>query len=142
MSLSAGWHTGGTADLRCTRRPRTQSHTNGTRVEANSRLPTIVPQQASEPFVADDLTLATADFLARINDCQPSPLVVVEQNSLLAVFLPEHRILRPKILDHSLLLAIDPTSENYEQKLPGMKNEPHGTPMLKLGAESTASGER
>jgi hypothetical protein len=49
------------------------------------------------------------------------PLVIVEQNALLAELLSEHTILGPKVLDHVLLLAIDPAGQ--DQQLPGCRRD-------------------
>ncbi|MHC4406087.1 MAG: hypothetical protein ACYTG0_41145 [Planctomycetota bacterium] len=59
-------------------------------------------------------------------DSQTAPLIVVQQDAFLTEFLFEHLILGPQVLDDFLLLTIDPTSENDEIQLPGLKNEIHG----------------
>ena len=45
-------------------------------------------------------------------DGQPPTLVVVEQHSILAQLLLEHLVFGTQVLDHLLLLPVDPTGEN------------------------------
>ena len=61
-----------------------------------------------EPFASEDLTL----------DGQPSPLIVVEQNSLLAELLYQHLVFGSQVLDCRLLLPIDPRCQDQNQELP------------------------
>ncbi len=49
------------------------------RRDANSRHPTIMPQHPAEPFIANDLTLDTGDFLAGINDAVLQPLMIARR---------------------------------------------------------------
>ena len=49
--------------------------------------------------------------------CEPSTLRVRPANALVAKLLAELLILGLEILDHGLLLSVDPTRENKEQKL-------------------------
>jgi len=44
-------------------------------------------------------------------DGQPMPLVVVQQYAFPAELLLEHLILSPEVLDHNLLLPIDPAGQ-------------------------------
>ena len=68
-----------------------------------------------QPFAAEDLTLQR----------ESSTLVIVQQDSLLAELFLEHLILGSQILDHFLLLAIDPAGENHQVELPGLEDEGH-----------------
>ena len=68
-------------------------------------------------------TFATEDLAC---DCQSTPLVVGEQNAFLAQLLFQHLVFGPQVLDHLLLLLVDPARENDEQELPWMQNERHG----------------
>ena len=68
-----------------------------------------------ESFVARDLAL----------DGQSSSLIIVEQSPLVAKLLLEHLVLGSQILDHLLLLTIDPAGEDDEAELPRLKNEVH-----------------
>ena len=69
---------------------------------------------------------------------QATTLIVGEQNPLLTVRLPQDPVLCNEVLDHELLLAMDPASENYEVKLPGLERKTHGTAnrMKKLKSSS------
>ena len=51
---------------------------------------------------------------------QSLPLVVLQQDAFLTGFLPEHLIFGTQVLDHELLLAIDPTGQNEGIELPRM----------------------
>ena len=68
-----------------------------------------------EEFAAEQLSL----------DRQSSSLVVIEQDSLLAVFLAQNLIFGSEIRDHILLLPIHPARENEKVQLPRLKNELH-----------------
>jgi hypothetical protein len=48
-------------------------------------------------------------------NCQRPALVIVEQDTFHAELLSEHTILGPKVLDHVLLLAIDPAGQDQDQ---------------------------
>lgn len=61
-----------------------------------------------EPFASEDLTF----------DGQPSPLIIVEQNSLLAELLYKHLVFGSQVLDCLLLLPIDPRCQDQNQELP------------------------
>ena len=67
-------------------------------------------------------SLATEDFAC---DCQASSLVVIEQDPLFVELLFEHLVFGSQILDHFLLLAVDPTGEDDDVELPRLKNEIH-----------------
>ena len=41
------------------------------------------------------------------------------------MYLLEHLILRAKIIDHSLLLAIEPANKANQKQLPMLQNEAH-----------------
>jgi hypothetical protein len=43
-----------------------------------------------------------------------TPLIIVEQNAFVAELFSEHSILCSKVLDHVLLLMVNPTSEDQE----------------------------
>jgi hypothetical protein len=47
------------------------------------------------------------------------------ESSLLAELFLEHLIPGSQILDHFLLFAIDPASENHQVELPGLKDKGH-----------------
>ncbi len=68
-----------------------------------------------QPFATEDLAL----------DRNSTPLVIAEQDTLLANFLFEHLVLGPQILDCLLLLTVDPGCQNQEQQLPRLENEAH-----------------
>ncbi len=53
-------------------------------------------------------------------DGQSTSLVVGQENPLLAKFLLENLILGSKVIDHSLLLTIDPAGQDEEIELPGL----------------------
>ena len=72
----------------------------------------------AEHFASEDLAF----------DSQSSALVVVEQDSLFAEFLSQHLVFGAEILDRSLLLLVDPASENQEEELPRLENETHVGP--------------
>ena len=76
-----------------------------------------------ETFATEDLAL----------DCQTTPLVVGEQDAFLAQLLFQHLVFGPQVLDHLLLLLVDPARENDEQELPWMQNEGHGGYRRTLG---------
>ena len=50
---------------------------------------------------------------------------IVEQDSLLAQLLFDDLILVSQVVDHILLLPIDPARENEKVQLPGLKDELH-----------------
>jgi hypothetical protein len=75
--------------------------------------------------------LATQHFAT---DRQPAPLIVVEQNSLLAKLLFEDLIFNSQVVDHVLLLAIDPAGKKNEHQMPRLENECHQRAIL--GEES------
>ena len=60
---------------------------------------------------------------------QSTPLIVVEQDAFSAVFLLEHVVLGAEIVDHFLLLAVDPTCEDDDVQLPGVEDEIHDRPV-------------
>jgi hypothetical protein len=51
---------------------------------------------------------------------QALPLIIVEPDAFLAKLLSEHAIIRSKVLDHILLLMVDPVDRDQEQRLPGL----------------------
>jgi hypothetical protein len=57
-------------------------------------------------------------------------LIVIEQDSPFTELFPEDLVLRAQILDDLLLLTINPAGENEQQKLPGLKDEVHGRPVV------------
>jgi len=71
---------------------------------------------------------------------QPSALIIVEQDSFVAEFLFENSILSHQILDDGLLLAVDPTRENDETELPGLKNKCHVRAAEEMRYPSTVNG--
>ena len=58
-------------------------------------------------------------------DRQSTALFIVEQDSSLTEFFFEDSILGHQMLDDILLFAVDPTRENDETELPGLKNKCH-----------------
>ena len=56
-------------------------------------------------------------------NCQTPPLAIVEQNGFLAELLSEHTIFGPKVLDHVLLLAIDPAGQDQDQQFQGCRRD-------------------
>ena len=56
---------------------------------------------------------------------QSPSLVIVEQDAFLANPLLEYPVLRDQVMDHFLLLALDPANEDYEVELPRLQNEVH-----------------
>ena len=68
-------------------------------------------------------------------DRQSTPLIVVQQDPLLAELLFEHLVLGSQVLDHFLLLAIDPASEDDDIELPRLKNEIHDRSIVMKGVE-------
>ena len=66
------------------------------------------------------------DFLVYLSsDCQPTSLVVIEQDTFLSKLLIEDLIFGSKVLDHFLLLTVDPTGEDEETQLPWLEKESH-----------------
>ena len=53
------------------------------------------------------------------------PLIVVQKDTLLAVRFLEHLVLGSQILDHLLLLTIDPACDNDDIELPRLKYRIH-----------------
>jgi len=53
-------------------------------------------------------------------DRQATPLVVVEQDALLAEQFPEHLVFGPLEVDGRLLTLIDPAGQDGEEQLPGL----------------------
>ena len=60
---------------------------------------------------------------------QAPPLVIVEKDSFLPEFLFEDLIFCDQVLDHLLLLAINPSGQTEEKYLPRPNNETHNSPM-------------
>ena len=58
-------------------------------------------------------------------DGHSTPLVVVEQDAALPELFLQHLILSSQILDDLLLLLVDPTRQDDEAQLPGLKKEIH-----------------
>ena len=71
---------------------------------------------------------------------QPATLIIVEQDSFLPELLLQHVDLRPLKVNDLLLLLVDPAGENHQQKLPGMEDETHDAPRLKLSRENFSVG--
>jgi hypothetical protein len=93
------------------------------------------------PFLGDEQAVPTQDGVRRHQgadlseepaakdlgfDCQASALIVVEQDASLDELLPEDLVFGAQVVDDLLLLAIDPTGEDEEQKLPGLEDKVHG----------------
>jgi hypothetical protein len=58
-------------------------------------------------------------------DRQAPALVVILQDTLLAQLLLNHEILGTEVLDHLLLLLIDPAGQSGQYKLPRLQEEGH-----------------
>ena len=72
---------------------------------------------------ADFIQSLATDRLAL--DRQAAPLVVTEQDAFLAELLFENCVLGSQILDHFLLLAIDPSGKDQDKQLPRLQNGFH-----------------
>jgi len=59
-------------------------------------------------------------------DGQTSALIVIEQDAPFAELLPEDLVFGAQVVDDLLLLAIDPTGEDEEQKVSGLEDKVHG----------------
>ncbi len=55
-------------------------------------------------------------------------LVVVQEDASLAVGFLEHLVLGPEVLDHLLLLLVDPTRHGHDPQLPRFQDKLHSTP--------------
>ena len=53
---------------------------------------------------------------------QSAALVVVAQNAFPAVLFPKNPVLGPQVINHNLLLAIDPACDYGYVELPGLEN--------------------
>ena len=73
-------------------------------------------------------------------DRQPPPLVIIQQNALLASFFAKNLVLGSEILDDLLLLPIDPIRQNDEQQLPRLQNEIHRGTQLSNCEKSRMTG--
>ena len=58
-------------------------------------------------------------------DSQTAPLVIVEPDALLTVRFLQNLVLGAQVVDDLLLLPIDPSGEDDEEKLPGLQDEVH-----------------
>ena len=56
---------------------------------------------------------------------QSPSLVIVEQDPFLANPLLEYPVLRDQVMDHFLLLALDPADQDEEIDVPRLQNEVH-----------------
>ncbi len=105
------------------------------------------------PFLGDELSMPTQNRIGREDrsnftehlpaqdfafDSQTTPLIIVEQDSLLAEFFFEHLVFGAQVFDCELLLAIDPTSEYEKIDLPRMESEIH----LRLGDRRNLNDHR
>ena len=68
-----------------------------------------------EPLSSKDLAL----------DGQSTPLIVVEQNPLLAKLLFQDLVFGPEVFDPLLLFSMNSTGQDHEQELPRLQNETH-----------------
>ena len=59
---------------------------------------------------------------------QAGALIVIEQDMFLAEHLSEHLAFDPQVIEHLLLLSIDPASKNHEEELPRLQDKAHGEP--------------
>lgn len=100
------------------------------------------------PLGGDELPMSTENLLRRANprqipqtpksqnfprQCQPTPLVVVQENPLLPQQLFQDPVLGPQILDGRLLVPIDPARQEDHQKLPRLQDETHGKSIIVEG---------
>jgi hypothetical protein len=83
-----------------------------------------------QPFAAEDFALHR----------ESSTLVIVEQDSFLSELLFQNCILRTKVLDHFLLLAIDSASENHHVELPGLEDKGHAAEIPKSPRSCNGKG--
>ena len=58
---------------------------------------------------------------------QPPPLVVAQENALLAQLFLVHLVLGPQVVNHLLLLPMDPARDDHQQQLPGLEDQVHGS---------------
>jgi hypothetical protein len=62
-----------------------------------------------------------ADFLERLTaqylpfDGQAAPLIITEQNALLAELLLQYLVFSPQVLDNILLMAVNPDRDDEEE---------------------------
>jgi len=104
----------------------------------------LLPPLAVVPFLCDQFPTPAEDRVRREQTAdlqqdfptqdfafhrQAASLVVVEKDPFLPQFLLEHIDLRPLEVDDLLLLLVHPPREDHQQKLPGVEEEGHGTPM-------------
>ena len=66
------------------------------------------------------------DVALIVPDSQSPSLIIVEQDAFLANLLLEYLVLRDQVMDHFLLLALDPADQDEEIDVPRLQNEVHG----------------
>lgn len=71
---------------------------------------------------------------------QAASLVVVQDDPPFPQLLLEHVDFRPLEIDDLLLLLVDPAREDHQQKLPGVEDETHESPLLKSMGETYSIG--
>ncbi len=64
-----------------------------------------------------------------------APSAAIEEDSFLTELLFEHLILGPEVLDHFLLLAVNPACDNDDIELPRLKREIHERSVVVKWAE-------
>ena len=73
-------------------------------------------------------------------------MIVIQQDPLLAVRLLEDLVFGSKVVDHLLLLAMDPTGQHDDIELPRMKYEIHdrsvGVKCVEIGFTIRCSARR
>ncbi len=103
----------------------------------------LLATSAIVPFLGDEQAVPAQDGVRRYQradlgkklaakdlgfDSQPSALVVVEEDAMVAELFAEDLVFSAQVVDDLLLLAIDPACEDEEQELPRLQDEIHGRP--------------
>ena len=81
----------------------------------SGRVAVVVPQQTTESLATPNLAFAATDFVPRLKDLVVEPWMIAFRVVVLQKLLD----LSPEILDHFLLLAVDPAREDHHVQLPG-----------------------
>jgi hypothetical protein len=94
------------------------------------RTPNFLPLLAVIPLPGHEFSMPTkksvgchnrGDFLECLTpqylpfDCQATPLIITEQNALLAELLFQYLVFSPQVLDNILLIAANPTRDDEEE---------------------------
>ncbi len=68
--------------------------------------------------------------------CQPSSLIITEQDPFPAELLQQHVDLGPLKLNDFLLVPVNPSGQDDDEQLPGLKDDVHDSPGVDLEASS------